>query len=105
MIQMVATCFLPDCLPGGCHASVVVEALVKPAPIVAHKIQVKVIAGHLFLAIPQLLERPLPKKEGRPACQSQRISALSARLASTEASMCNGVCPDFPICCQEQCAY
>lgn len=39
------------CTPVACHASVVVEALVEPAPVVSHQVQVKVIAGHLSFAL------------------------------------------------------
>ena len=50
------------------HASVVVEALVEPAPVISHQVQVKVVGGNRRFPVAQLLKGPLAEEEGCRTC-------------------------------------
>lgn len=91
------------------HARVVVEALVKAAPVVEYECQVEVVRGHLGLAAQQLLQAALPQHEGRRACGRQatrsfsRVTGFAENSASRaiimscyQLSLGNEACSDAP---------
>ncbi len=69
------------------HAGVVVEALVEPAPVVAHQVKVKVVGGDRGFPVAHLLEGPLTEEEGGGTCSTlQPLRISQTRCLSHQAS-------------------
>lgn len=68
-----------EVLPGGDGSSVMVPALVIPAPVVPHQIHVQIVGCNLALAPFQLLHCPLTHEEWSSACKQSRVAFFDSR--------------------------
>ena len=73
------------------HASVVIEALVVPAPVVSDQVQVEVVGGDRRFPVAHLLEGPFTEEQRRRTCDrlpGLRLSLCSTTMIATYAQAC-----------------